>query len=157
MKTTIGLFLCQVALSKAFVPMRAGRGTVAVPVPVPSSLLAKKQSDEIPSSTEEVDVVVIGSGLAGLSCAALLSHCDKKVVVLEAHDTPGGAVSVSFFSFLYFSFFDQGRIVSYRIVSSNGAFVPCQSPLVLYETNDSHTHRNPSLLLFLLHYLIQNI
>mmetsp|Transcript_17261 Transcript_17261/g.47200 ORF Transcript_17261/g.47200 Transcript_17261/m.47200 type:complete len:595 (-) Transcript_17261:45-1829(-) len=45
-------------------------------------------SDDIP---DEADVVVIGSGLAGLSCAALLSHCDKKVVVLESHDTPGGA------------------------------------------------------------------
>lgn len=39
---------------------------------------------------EEVDVVVIGSGLAGLSCAALLAHCGKKVAVLESHDTPGG-------------------------------------------------------------------
>lgn len=76
-------FLCQIALAKAFVPS----ATVAGPS---SSLFAKKQSDEIP--TEEVDVVVIGSGLAGLSCAALLSHCDKKTVVLEAHDTPGGAV-----------------------------------------------------------------
>ena len=77
------LILCQIALAKAFVPS----ATVAGPS---SSLFAKKQSDEIP--TEEVDVVVIGSGLAGLSCAALLSHCDKKTVVLEAHDTPGGAV-----------------------------------------------------------------
>jgi hypothetical protein len=77
--------LCQIALAKAFVVPRA---TVAEPSF--SSLKAKKQSDEIP--TEEVDVVVIGSGLAGLSCAALLSHCDKKTVVLEAHDTPGGAV-----------------------------------------------------------------
>ena len=43
------------------------------------------------SPPPEVDVVVIGSGLAGLSCAALLSHCGKKVAVLEAHDSPGGA------------------------------------------------------------------
>jgi phytoene dehydrogenase-like protein len=45
------------------------------------------------SDTEEevTDVVVIGSGLAGLSCAALLSHCGKKVTVLESHDAPGGA------------------------------------------------------------------
>jgi phytoene dehydrogenase-like protein len=34
--------------------------------------------------------VVIGSGLAGLSCAALLAHCGRNVVVLESHDTPGG-------------------------------------------------------------------
>ena len=39
---------------------------------------------------EEVDIVVIGSGLAGLSCAALLAHCGKEVAVLESHDTPGG-------------------------------------------------------------------
>jgi phytoene dehydrogenase-like protein len=43
---------------------------------------------EVPS---EVDVVVIGSGLAGLSCAALLSYSDKHTVVLESHDAPGGA------------------------------------------------------------------
>jgi len=40
---------------------------------------------------EEVDVVVIGSGLSGLSCAALLAHSGKTVAVLESHDTPGGA------------------------------------------------------------------
>jgi len=40
---------------------------------------------------EEADVVVIGSGLAGLSCAALTSHCGLKTIVLESHDAPGGA------------------------------------------------------------------
>ncbi|KAL3935713.1 MAG: hypothetical protein SGARI_002857 [Bacillariaceae sp.] len=52
--------------------------------------MASTTSDEVPTD-EEVDVVVIGSGLAGLSCAALLSHCDKRTVVLESHDAPGGA------------------------------------------------------------------
>ena len=84
MKTAIFL-ISQIALAKAFVVPKAG-----IVGPSRTSISAKKQSDEIP--TEEVDVVVIGSGLAGLSCAALLSHCDKKTVVLEAHDTPGGAV-----------------------------------------------------------------
>ena len=32
------------------------------------------QSDEVPT---EADVIIIGSGLAGLSCGALLSHCNK--------------------------------------------------------------------------------
>jgi phytoene dehydrogenase-like protein len=40
---------------------------------------------------EGVDVVVIGSGLAGRSCAAILAHSGKTVAVLESHDTPGGA------------------------------------------------------------------
>lgn len=39
----------------------------------------------------ETDVIVIGSGLAGLSAAALLSHCETSTVVLESHDTCGGA------------------------------------------------------------------
>mmetsp|Transcript_10999 Transcript_10999/g.17017 ORF Transcript_10999/g.17017 Transcript_10999/m.17017 type:complete len:142 (+) Transcript_10999:579-1004(+) len=52
------------------------------------SSLKAKSNDALP---EEVDVVVIGSGLAGLSCAALLSHCEKDTLVLESHDTVGGA------------------------------------------------------------------
>jgi hypothetical protein len=39
-----------------------------------SRLSAKTTSDEVPT---EADVVIIGSGLAGLSCGALLSHCKK--------------------------------------------------------------------------------
>jgi len=50
---------------------------------------ASASASDIP--VEETDVVVIGSGLAGLSCAALLSHCKTPVKVLESHDTPGGA------------------------------------------------------------------
>ena len=49
---------------------------------------AVEPPEEVPS---EVDVVVIGSGLAGLSCGALLSYCGKSTVVLESHDTWGGA------------------------------------------------------------------
>lgn len=40
---------------------------------------------------DEVDVLVIGSGLSGLSCASLLAFCGRKTLVLESHDTPGGA------------------------------------------------------------------
>ncbi len=39
-----------------------------------SRLSATVKSDEVPT---EADVVIIGSGLAGLSCGALLSHCKK--------------------------------------------------------------------------------
>jgi len=38
---------------------------------------------------EEVDVVVIGSGVGGLSPASLLAQYGKQVLVLEAHEHPG--------------------------------------------------------------------
>lgn len=37
------------------------------------------------------DVIVIGSGIGGLSAAALLSRYGKRVVVCESHTIPGGA------------------------------------------------------------------
>lgn len=43
------------------------------------------------SSAEECDVVVIGSGIAGLSAAALLSTYGQEVVVCESHSVVGGA------------------------------------------------------------------
>jgi phytoene dehydrogenase-like protein len=38
-----------------------------------------------------VDVVVIGSGVGGLSCAALLARYGLDVLVCESHTLPGGA------------------------------------------------------------------
>jgi phytoene dehydrogenase-like protein len=39
---------------------------------------------------EEVDVVVIGAGIGGLSCAALSAKYGFRTVCVEAHDTAGG-------------------------------------------------------------------
>ncbi len=41
--------------------------------------------------SETTDVVVIGSGIGGLCCAALLAHYGKKVTVCESHTLLGGA------------------------------------------------------------------
>ena len=46
------------------------------------------ESDELP---DEVDVVVIGAGIGGLSCAALLARYGLSVAVVEAHYVAGGA------------------------------------------------------------------
>jgi len=48
------------------------------------------------------DYVIIGTGNAALTVAALLAHAGKKICMLEAHDTPGGyahSFSMGDFSF----------------------------------------------------------
>lgn len=42
------------------------------------------------SQDEAYDCIVIGSGMGGLSAAALLAKAGKKVLVVERHDRPGG-------------------------------------------------------------------
>ena len=39
---------------------------------------------------KEYDIIVIGSGIGGLTSAALLAKAGESVLVLEAHDRPGG-------------------------------------------------------------------
>ena len=60
-----------------------------------SSLLALSQTTSKEGTTTKndhdvCDVIVIGGGLAGLCCGALLSHCGIDVTVLESHDVAGG-------------------------------------------------------------------
>ena len=55
-------------------------------VSLPSTVRLPEQSHE----ENEYDVIVIGAGVGGLSCAALTSHYGMKTLCLEAHDTAGG-------------------------------------------------------------------
>ena len=61
----------------------------------PSVAVASSSPSPTPTSTRSssypFDAVVIGSGLGGLSCAALLSKYGLRVRVLEAHSEVGGA------------------------------------------------------------------
>ena len=43
-----------------------------------------------PDSTQTWDVIVVGSGMGGMSCAAALAHFGKRVLLLEQHYMPGG-------------------------------------------------------------------
>jgi phytoene dehydrogenase-like protein len=53
-----------------------------------TSLAASNQHQE--GKEEEVDVIVVGAGIGGLSCGALTSKYGFRTLCLEAHDTPGG-------------------------------------------------------------------
>jgi phytoene dehydrogenase-like protein len=39
----------------------------------------------------ETEIIIIGSGIGGLSCAAMLAHYGLDVTVCESHNLPGGA------------------------------------------------------------------
>jgi hypothetical protein len=49
-----------------------------------------QEADKTSSMITDCDYVVIGSGIGGLSCAALLRWYGYNVTVLEAHYLPGG-------------------------------------------------------------------
>ncbi|QHO20930.1 Prolycopene isomerase [Arachis hypogaea] len=85
--------------------MMMGVGSLRYPPPglplVPSERVSSSKwkvqvaSSSPPSTTAtvtaEADVVVVGSGIGGLCCAALLARYEQDVVVVESHDQPGGA------------------------------------------------------------------
>lgn len=51
------------------------------------SLLPGFSLDKVP---QNLDVIVIGSGIGGLTVAATLAKVGKKVLLLEQHDQAGG-------------------------------------------------------------------
>jgi phytoene dehydrogenase-like protein len=53
--------------------------------------LSSTVSDVVNAPSDSYDVIVVGSGIGGLSCAAMLSLYGYSVAVLESHYAPGGA------------------------------------------------------------------
>jgi carotene isomerase len=86
----------------------------------------------------QTDIVIIGSGIGGLSCAALLAYYGFEVIVCESHTIPGGAAH----SFEYEGFiFDSGPSLHSglsspsanplrQVLDAVGVEVPC----VTYDT-----------------------
>ncbi|KAJ1626723.1 hypothetical protein T492DRAFT_201008 [Pavlovales sp. CCMP2436] len=67
-----------------------------IPHRTPTRLPASKARATVALSfgavgSESVDVVVIGAGVGGLSCAAMLARYGLDVLVLESHSIAGGA------------------------------------------------------------------
>lgn len=75
--------------------------------------------------TQSADVVIIGSGIGGLCCGALLAHYGFQVVICESHAIPGGAAHA--FSYQGFKF-DSGPSL-YSGLSNSPSTNPLQQVL----------------------------
>ena len=71
----------------------------------------------------EYDDIVIGAGMAGLTVGSLLAHAGRRVLLLEAHDTPGG----------YAHTFTMGR---YRFCAQVHYIFGCSPGQPVYEVYD---------------------
>ncbi|WIA20624.1 hypothetical protein OEZ85_005006 [Tetradesmus obliquus] len=71
----------RVATTKAFTTER----------PTASSPPPRSRQEQEKNRSHETDYVVIGSGIGGLCCGALLARYGYKVTVVESHYLPGGA------------------------------------------------------------------
>ncbi|MDD5747716.1 MAG: NAD(P)/FAD-dependent oxidoreductase [Actinomycetota bacterium] len=52
-----------------------------------------KSKSAVPEFGERFDAVIVGAGIGGLTCGALLAKNGYKVLIIERHEKPGGFVS----------------------------------------------------------------
>jgi len=67
---------------------------------------------------EKIDAIVIGSGISGLTAAALLAKTGKSVLVLEQHDQAGGCCH---------TFYEKGFEFDVGEFAKHVKFVPVMS------------------------------
>jgi phytoene dehydrogenase-like protein len=79
-----------------------------------------------PSVKARYDVIIIGAGIGGLTCGAMLAQAGKKVLICEQHSLPGGYVT----SFSRHGFTFDGGLQS---LASNGLIFPILRELGLWE------------------------
>eukprot|EP00977_Amphora_coffeiformis_P014565 scaffold4097_cov166-Amphora_coffeaeformis.AAC.22 len=81
-------------VTEAFAPSAHHKERSSIPVTTSTSLTPslKLSATQESSDTvhEQVDVIVVGAGIGGLSCAGLAGKYGFRTLCLEAHDTAGG-------------------------------------------------------------------
>lgn len=85
LSTVLGLFILSFPITLSF--------QVSSIVQLGSRLTIWQEKRHLSASQDDddvFDIVVVGAGLGGLSCAALCSKYGLKTLCVEAHDTPGG-------------------------------------------------------------------
>ncbi|KAJ1410256.1 hypothetical protein B484DRAFT_455907 [Ochromonadaceae sp. CCMP2298] len=90
MRSTLLAFACLAVITESFLrapSTHTHTHTFCTSPQRAAPLYAAFKSDDL---VDDSEVLIIGSGLAGLSCAALLAHTGHRVTVLESHDTVGG-------------------------------------------------------------------
>lgn len=107
------LLLCPSAI-ESFTPPASSRRAARRPASLRSTVVEGEAATDSRTADEEVDCIVIGSGIGGLSCAGLLAATGRTVKVLEKHYEIGGCAHEFYMNM-------EGRAVPSAAIKSEAA------------------------------------